>query len=553
MTEKGVTIERSPSGLGIGVFSPHLGGGGSAAWEQQQSTIITKLAQTPSNRIQTTENLDKERRTIRKVDEKNNVNRSCGCGGWARAAQLEHDLAELTLTHQNLLVGLHLQVDSLKQKNRDLTFQLLMGPTAAQVQPDFPFSPESDEATSPKNELQMKIDKTSKKREDTSAKNVVTTSTDSTTTSNTTTITTTISDTIKAPLRLEAPPGSLTTTTKTPPESLLNGDIVVRRSLPGRTGRGDPRLVRSLDLELLEEEAHNTRRMLEEERAKNMYLTSLVEDLKRMLLEDDNPPPAPPPTDDEVGAKEQSPRSQQIDKLLSSTSPVQRRATPDLGKTQAQTDREPRFPPLGQQYQQTQQERGGRPPPRKTGSPTNRRFSERSSEREGGTTLPAISSGARSDQKPHELQQQRGRGRYFGRGRTRNRQQQQQQQPQQQQDRQQRQDISETEVGLHPSRGSGRAPTAREDSRGRRDPARTPTSSRDLSQGQRGGGHGRDGSVGATSSPQAEIKRGAAAQEQDPRPEIRAKGRGRAHRRGGRGRLRKEKHNASSEQPESEQ
>ncbi|KAK8740265.1 hypothetical protein OTU49_003134 [Cherax quadricarinatus] len=207
MTEKGVTIERSPSGLGIGVFSPHLGGGGSAAWEQQQSTIITKLAQTPSNRIQTTENLDKERRTIRKVDEKNNVN-----------------------------------------------------------------------------ELQMKIDKTSKKREDTSAKNVVTTSTDSTTTSNTTTITTTISDTIKAPLRLEAPPGSLTTTTKTPPESLLNGDIVVRRSLPGRTGRGDPRLVRSLDLELLEEEAHNTRRMLEEERAKNMYLTSLVEDLKRWAL-----------------------------------------------------------------------------------------------------------------------------------------------------------------------------------------------------------------------------------------------------------------------------
>nr|XP_053639667.1 uncharacterized protein LOC128693799 [Cherax quadricarinatus] len=439
----------------------------------------------------------------------------------------------------------------------------------------------------------MKIDKTSKKREDTSAKNVVTTSTDSTTTSNTTTITTTISDTIKAPLRLEAPPGSLTTTTKTPPESLLNGDIVVRRSLPGRTGRGDPRLVRSLDLELLEEEAHNTRRMLEEERAKNMYLTSLVEDLKRQareaakessslahlsnrvsappVLPPPRPPPRPPPHTNpaagqalratihtsphakQVGAKEQSPRSQQIDKLLSSTSPVQRRATPDLGKTQAQTDREPRFPPLGQQYQQTQQERGGRPPPRKTGSPTNRRFSERSSEREGGTTLPAISSGARSDQKPHELQQQRGRGRYFGRGRTRNRQQQQQQQPQQQQDRQQRQDISETEVGLHPSRGSGRAPTAREDSRGRRDPARTPTSSRDLSQGQRGGGHGRDGSVGATSSPQAEIKRGAAAQEQDPRPEIRAKGRGRAHRRGGRGRLRKEKHNASSEQPESEQ
>lgn len=54
-----------------------------------------------------------------------------------------------------------------------------------------------------------------------------------------------------------------------------------RRPLPGRSGRGDPRLVRSLDLELLEEEAGHTRRLLEEERAKNKYLTTLVEDLKR--------------------------------------------------------------------------------------------------------------------------------------------------------------------------------------------------------------------------------------------------------------------------------
>lgn len=54
-----------------------------------------------------------------------------------------------------------------------------------------------------------------------------------------------------------------------------------RRPLRGRSGRGDPRLVRSLDLEVLEEEADHTRRLLEEERAKNKYLTTLVEDLKR--------------------------------------------------------------------------------------------------------------------------------------------------------------------------------------------------------------------------------------------------------------------------------
>lgn len=32
--------------------------------------------------------------------------------------QLEHDLAELKITHGNLLTGLHQQIDALKQKNR---------------------------------------------------------------------------------------------------------------------------------------------------------------------------------------------------------------------------------------------------------------------------------------------------------------------------------------------------------------------------------------------------------------------------------------------------
>ena len=77
MTDKGVTIERSPSGLGIGVFSPHLAGSGGPSWEQQQqqqqqqqNALITKLAATPPNRLsRNTDNLDKERRN-RKIDDK---------------------------------------------------------------------------------------------------------------------------------------------------------------------------------------------------------------------------------------------------------------------------------------------------------------------------------------------------------------------------------------------------------------------------------------------------------------------------------------------------
>lgn len=47
-----------------------------------------------------------------------NQNRNCGCGGWAHAVQLEHDLTELKASHENLLAGLHQQIESLKQKNR---------------------------------------------------------------------------------------------------------------------------------------------------------------------------------------------------------------------------------------------------------------------------------------------------------------------------------------------------------------------------------------------------------------------------------------------------
>lgn len=69
MTEKGLTMERSPSsGLGVGVFSPHIGGGG-GAWDQQQNAIITKIASTPSNRRSTaTDNQERERRRRRSAD-----------------------------------------------------------------------------------------------------------------------------------------------------------------------------------------------------------------------------------------------------------------------------------------------------------------------------------------------------------------------------------------------------------------------------------------------------------------------------------------------------
>ena len=43
----------------------------------------------------------------------------------------------------------------------------------------------------------------------------------------------------------------------------------------------DPRQVRSLDFELLEEETENLRVQLHEEKAKNQYLQIITEDMKR--------------------------------------------------------------------------------------------------------------------------------------------------------------------------------------------------------------------------------------------------------------------------------
>ncbi|ROT78824.1 hypothetical protein C7M84_002451 [Penaeus vannamei] len=280
MTEKGLTMERSPSsGLGVGVFSPHIGGGG-GAWDQQQNAIITKIASTPSNRRSTaTDNQERERRRRRSADKNAmNQNRNCGCGGWAHAVQLEHDLTELKASHENLLAGLHQQIESLKQKNRDLTFQVLMGPYAAGVKTDVPLSPESDEVASPKSESSKKIEESAKK-EPSPAVSTTSTSTTSTTVKEAKDIKGDVKDS-KDLSTSEAPPKA-----KQEAEELVNGDItrVVRRPYPGRSGRGDPRLVRSLDLELLEEEAIHSRRLLEEERAKNKYLTTLIEDLKRLL------------------------------------------------------------------------------------------------------------------------------------------------------------------------------------------------------------------------------------------------------------------------------
>ncbi|XP_063587569.1 uncharacterized protein LOC134764831 isoform X2 [Penaeus indicus] len=278
MTEKGLTMERSPSsGLGVGVFSPHIGGGG-GAWDQQQNAIITKIASTPSNRRSTaTDNQERERRRRRSADKNAmNQNRNCGCGGWAHAVQLEHDLTELKATHENLLAGLHQQIESLKQKNRDLTFQVLMGPYAAGVKTDVPLSPESDEVASPKSESSKKIEESAKK-EPSPAASTTSTSTTSTTVKEAKDIKGDAKD--SKDISASEPPLKA----KQEVEELVNGDItrVVRRPYPGRSGRGDPRLVRSLDLELLEEEAIHSRRLLEEERAKNKYLTTLIEDLKR--------------------------------------------------------------------------------------------------------------------------------------------------------------------------------------------------------------------------------------------------------------------------------
>ncbi|KAK7083209.1 hypothetical protein SK128_011725 [Halocaridina rubra] len=278
MTEKGVTIERSPSGgIGMGMFSAHLGGGGTSNWDQQQNTIITKITQTPAARIgPSSDNQDKENKRRKKSGDKNNTSgRNCACGGWIRAGQLEHDLAELGTTHRALLVGLHSQVETLKQKNRDLTFQLLMGPYAGGMKAEVPLSPESDEAISPKNEAPSKSESNNKTRRDSTS-----------TTSSASTASSGPSSNAAKETKLEKEEAKL----QQLPEEATSGDVeVVRRKLRGRSGRGDPRLVRSLDLEILEEEANHTRVLLEEEKAKNKYLTTLVEDLKSAMVEDEVP------------------------------------------------------------------------------------------------------------------------------------------------------------------------------------------------------------------------------------------------------------------------
>ncbi|XP_068248500.1 uncharacterized protein [Palaemon carinicauda] len=634
MTEKGVTIERSPSGLGMGMFSPHLGGGGS--WDQQQNAIITKI--TPSNapaaRINT-DNQEKEKRR-KKSGEKSNVGRSCGCGGWIRAGQLEHDLAELKTTHNALLAGLHVQIESLKQKNRDLTFQLLMGPYAGGVKTDVPLSPESDEAISPKNDVPSKpVDSNKAKKETISSTSLQ---------SSTSPVTSSLTKNAAVIVEKEEPKLE-----KVSEENLTNGDAtVVRRKLRGRSGRGDPRLVRSLDLEILEEEAHHTRILLEEERAKNKYLTTLVDDLKRQVLEtaSDNstnttstlstttittttttttttapplsnnvrvvapphlPPPRPPPRQpprtvplppsSPRGPKNSSsPHARHINRLAGAASPPRGQHQLDdpanAARPQLQTDRQaPRFPPLRQQYQP-------RPPAAQGASPARRVVmnGDRSSERDGWgttttTTLPSITAAPRyqvEQPQPQQQQQQqqsqqqqqqqhRGRGRQYGRGRTRQR------QHQQQHERQDTKGAVNGELPVHQTQsrgGEGQRPPSltrgtggarnqyhsqRDDSRGRSEAMAQPgPSGRDSSQGNRGGRHGRDGSVGdgggsstsnnhpstaTSSSALADQKRGLqnAAQEQEGRPENRQKRNGRGHRRAGRGRPRKDKHNVSAE------
>nr|XP_027239570.1 serine/arginine repetitive matrix protein 3-like isoform X1 [Penaeus vannamei] len=579
MTEKGLTMERSPSsGLGVGVFSPHIGGGG-GAWDQQQNAIITKIASTPSNRRSTaTDNQERERRRRRSADKNAmNQNRNCGCGGWAHAVQLEHDLTELKASHENLLAGLHQQIESLKQKNRDLTFQVLMGPYAAGVKTDVPLSPESDEVASPKSESSKKIEESAKK-EPSPAVSTTSTSTTSTTVKEAKDIKGDVKDS-KDLSTSEAPPKA-----KQEAEELVNGDItrVVRRPYPGRSGRGDPRLVRSLDLELLEEEAIHSRRLLEEERAKNKYLTTLIEDLKRQAREAVDeapqdtprpstktgaatpqlpppvPPPRPPPRTAPPAAPPRlsshtSPHSRQTDRLENSASPVFNRAPTEAPPARPPTDREPRFPPLRQAQQQHGQEGQGKHN-RSSNSP------RRSSEREGGTTtLPAINQARPHQEAPQP--QPRGRGRHNGRGRPRHRQQQQNYHHQDYQER--RHDTTtDSEVSEHQPRGrrppsltrGGGRHAPRDDSRSRQEaaaPASAPP--RDSSQGRRGGRQGRDGSAGPSSYAQGDKRGAAAAQEQEGRTETRMKGRGRAQRRGGRGRTRKEKHSAPPDAAESEQ
>ncbi|XP_063858777.1 histone-lysine N-methyltransferase 2D-like isoform X2 [Scylla paramamosain] len=496
MTDKGVTIERSPSGLGIGVFSPHLAGSGGAPWEQQQqqqqqNALITKLAATPPNRLsRNTDSLEKERRN-RKLDDKSSVNRNCGCGGWARAVQLEHDLAELKITHGNLLTGLHQQIDALKQKNRDLTFQLLMGPYASQVKQDIPFSPESDEASSPKNEKPAEIE----------ANNQSVSPSAPILTVPATGATTTLTDTTEAAAK-----------TLPSPQPFINGDFVVRRSLRGRSGRGDPRLVRSLDLELLEEAADHTRRLLEEERAKNKYLTTLVEDLKRSR-EREGGTTFPAITSGPLQQQQQQHAQQQ-----------QQQQQPQQQQHQQQPQ---------QQHQQHQQRGRGRHFGR--GRTRQRQHGQHQPEQQQQFHYQQQQHhNPHAEQQQHEGRQGRETAEMNGEHKPR------------------ATDQTQNQGPSSSGRASGRPSLHRDDSRGRQDYSRTPASPREAPTGRHGTQYKRSGPEGADAS-QSEEGRVASGHDPENRLETRSKGRGRTHRRGGRGRPRKEKATIPQDYTESEQ
>lgn len=72
----------------------------------------------------------------------------------------------------------------------------------------------------------------------------------------------------------------------------------------------------------------------------------------------------------QVGQRDVSPRAPLTDRLMGASSPLPRRGA----ESKPQADREPRFPPLRQQY--SQQERNGKPPPY-TANPTSRRMADR--------------------------------------------------------------------------------------------------------------------------------------------------------------------------------
>ncbi|MPC08617.1 hypothetical protein E2C01_001206 [Portunus trituberculatus] len=198
----------------------------------------------------------------------------------------------------------------------------------------------------------------------------------------------------------------------------------------------------------------------------------------------------------QVGQRDVSPRGSQVDRLLGASSPLPKRSV----DSKSQAEREPRFPPLRQQFQQ--QERSGKPPPH-TVSPTHRRMVE---------SLDSHAAVTRAGAPDH----------------------------------------TQNQGPSSSGRASGRPPLPRDDSRGRQDYSRTPASPREAQAGRHGTQYKRSGPEGADAS-QSEEGRVASGHDPENRLETRSKGRGRTHRRGGRGRPRKEKATIPQDYTESEQ